>query len=120
MSLQNMLRHALAEHARLDKVIREFFGYVENWRFAPIDDRTNMHWMVIREKLAFRGNPFTIDNIDMGSSSSALIVGRILRGSGFAMVEVDTQSDGNRFLFVLDEALECKDAALCEHYEEMW
>jgi hypothetical protein len=116
-----VIKAALDAIALLEEAILDHFGRKQTWRVLPLDDQTESHWMVVRGELVSSEAPFTRESIASGEAIfSAEIRGDVLRAGGFAMIEIDTNVDGNVFLAVLDERLECKDPSLMELYDEHW
>lgn len=100
----------------------EEFGIPQTWhRFYP-ESMLENHWLILNNrKIVWSPEPFTKESIEAGSViySAAIanyweISKAACRKDGLIMILADTETDNNVALFVFDEDLECKDAALIE------
>lgn len=101
------------------------FGYSETWKYRELEDRTNAYWLVTEQKIVVcESGEFSREVIKVGSSiDSSLIIddARYLSKDGkYVLLTVDTNTDRNEFLYVLDVAKECKDKELIDLYRECW
>jgi Bacterial RNA polymerase, alpha chain C terminal domain len=110
----------LNNYLNLKQQLFDYFGYKEDWVAIPLEDRTEMHWLVSeRQPVEGRGmvtyspQPLTADLIFSGSNvyTDSIYTQRFLpkwiyRGEKFTMICVDTHTDGNKFLAVFDNSKE--------------
>lgn len=112
--------------------IHSYFGYEEDWCVLPLDDQSGKYWMLFEEsngdgRYVFSDVPFTKDSLEAGDKiySGTIYTQRFLpkwvyRADTHTMVCADTHTDGNRFLMIFDNTLECTDDALKQLYMERW
>lgn len=113
--------------------IHKYFDYKEDWVRIPLENMTNQHWMLIegsdgsgRGRVVYFDHPFTEDVIVDGAIySGSIYTQRFLpkwtyRGKDYTMISVDTHTDGNKFLMIFDNTLECTDEKFKKLYEEKW
>ena len=122
----------LTKYFDLQKQIYEYFGYVEDWRAIPLDDKTDAHWMLSQDAtgsgwVAWSEKPLSADVVEAGEEiySAEIYTQRFLpkwvyRADEYTMVCADTRTDGNKFLMVFANDKECSDKALKELYAECW
>lgn len=123
----------LDDYFDLQSRIFQYFGYVEDWRAIPLDDKCGDYWMIIGAEdssdtsVVHSPTPFTEESITEGKEifGNTLYTQRFLpkwvyRAAEFTMVCVDTHTDGNKFLMVFDNRLECTDESLKALYAEKW
>lgn len=122
----------LNDYFALQKQIYDYFGYVEDWKVIPIDNRLGDHWMVILNEngggsYVHSPEPFTEESVKAGSTiySGSIYTQRFLtkwvyRGEEYTMVCADTHTDGNKFLMIFENSKECKDDALKQLYLDHW
>lgn len=122
----------LDDFLELRRKIFDYFGYVEDWRVLPLDDRRGHHWMLMQHstgsgEVAWSPEPFTEEAIEAGQAvfSAAIYTQRhlpkwVYRGPEHTMVVVDTNTDGNQLLMIFDNSLECADEYLKETWAECW
>lgn len=125
-------KELLSQYFELQDQIYTHFGYEENWRVIPLEDRTDKPWMLIENpdgsgKVVFSDEPFTAESVEAGKTiyGSQIYTQRhlpkwVYRAADCTMVCADTQTDGNKFLMVFDNALECTDDTLKSLYMECW
>jgi len=90
----------------IQRQIFEYFGYEENWRVIPIEDSTNLYWMLngegpgtvhfadtVVELTQQRGNYYENEIYTQRHLNKW-----VYRGKDYTMVVVDTRTDGNKFL----------------------
>lgn len=105
-----------------------YFGYVENWRAFPLEDRTDEYWMLIDEHVVvWSPEPFTSATIREGAViySGHVYTQRhlskwVYRGPDYTMILVDTHCDMNVLLMVFKNSLECANGALKDLHEDSW
>lgn len=101
----------LEQYFSLQKEIYSYFGYVEDWNIIPLDDATDMYWILVEEpdgsgKVLFYTDPITQEVLDSGLFYSNRIYTQrflpkwVYPGVDYTLVCVDTQTDGNKFLTV--------------------
>lgn len=106
----------LKDYFNIQKLIYEYFDYCEDWQVFPIEKSTQYYWALDgegpgtvmfadteTELHAATGN-FYIDQIYTYRNLSKWVY----RGEMYTMIVVDTQTDGNKFLRIFDNAKERK------------
>lgn len=105
----------LDRYFALQAEIFAYFGYVENWRAFPLDDKREMFW-----RLNGSGNggsvQFAKSEDELLSESGDYYENEIYtqrhlsrwvyRGERYTMIVVDTRVDGNKFLQVFNNTKE--------------
>ena len=117
MNLQEMLK----AYFELQEKIHDFFGYKEDWKVIPLEDRTEMYWHCIskdeksRGRVLYSNEPLTPEIIENGNHYEDIIYTQrflprfVYRTEKYTMISVDTQTDGNCFLAIFDNSKEIKD-----------
>jgi hypothetical protein len=114
--------------------LHNYFGYEEDWVRIPLNDLRGKPWMLIggdergaSATFVYADEPFTEDVIKSGKCIYGMRVYTqrhlprwVWRKPKLTMVCVDTQTDGNKFLTVVDTNLECTDEKLKALYTERW
>jgi len=119
------LKQKLKQYFELQDEIYKYFGYVEDWVVIPIDYKLDSYWFLEGDdetgKVVWSPDQFTADTLTEGKKiySGIIYTQRFLpkwvyRTEDYTMISVDTQCDGNKFLMVFDNKLECKDKELIE------
>lgn len=121
------IRQKIEQFGALELEIHEYFGYVEDWVKIPLESRLEDYWMLLDGAYAYSPKPFTEESINAGTNtySGRIYTQRFLpkwvyRALEMTMVCADTQTDGNKFLFLFDNSKECTDNKLKQLYEERW
>lgn len=109
----------LDDYLALQKQVHDYFGYVEDWRVLPVDDRREYYWRL--NQMSDGGG-----NVEYGETIAALnneeaanyyedeiytqrhLPKWVYRGAEFTMICVDTHTDGNQFLAIFNNAKEQK------------
>lgn len=111
----------LDDYFSLQEQIYKHFGYNEDWRVIPLLDGTMFSWMLSEHedgggRLFYADEPFTVELIEAGEKwySAEIYTQRFLpkwvyRADDCTMVSIDTRTDGNKFLIILDNSKELKD-----------
>jgi hypothetical protein len=112
--------------------IYNYFGYGKNWVVIPLSFNLCSFWMICgpenhnSTKIAFSNIPFTEKSIKKGDNYSGRLYTQrylkqwVYRGEDYTMVSVGTYYDGNKYLMVFENKLECKDEKLKKLYLETW
>ena len=108
----------LKEYFDIQKQVFAYFGYMEDWVTIPLSDETNMQWY-LKEDGHGGGDVYYHENLNLENAGGNFYSGHIYtqrflpkwiyRGKDYTMISVDTQTDGNKFLMVFDNAKEVKD-----------
>lgn len=126
------IRDLIAEYFELQEKIYDYFGYQEDWCVIPLSDKTEMYWMLEQRPdgsgyVVSSPIPFTRESIESGDAiyMDVIYMQRFLPrwvypGDEVTMVCVDTKTDGNRFLMLLDTTKQCKNEDLLDLYAEIW
>ena len=105
----------LDRYLDLRKQIFDYFGYVEDWKAIPIDDGRTSFWRLHGEgpgELLYADTEEALNDEAAGNYYVAEIYTQrhlpkwVYRAGEYTMVCVDTHTDGNKFLVVLDNAKE--------------
>ena len=105
----------LDDYFNLQKQVHDYFGYVEDWVVIPIDDCREMYWCVDGEgsgsSVHFAKTEEELEEQTGEYYQNYIYTQRFLpkwvyRGPEYTMICVDTQTDGNKFLSVFDNAKE--------------
>jgi len=117
----------LNEYFTLQQQIFAAFGYVEDWRSIPLSDDTEYWWHLTGEgsgdQVIF-GESDVREAIENGKYySNEVYTQRFLpkwvyRTETHTMICVDTNTDGNKFLSIFDNAKEVHDPELVELIKE--
>jgi hypothetical protein len=91
------------EYFRLGKEIHEYFGYVEDWSVIPMEDARSLWWAVVDDTLVFYHSPLVMDVLKSGKFRTSYTF-QIWEADEYTMISADTHTNGNKFLFVLDNA----------------
>lgn len=120
------------DYFALQKQVHDYFGYVENYKTIPLDDRRDQYWLVDQHDdgtgdVCYSDVPLTRRVVAAGSkiSGGSIYTQRFLptwvyRGPEFTMIAVDMHCDGNQLLMIFDNAKECTDPDLRALYAEKW
>lgn len=99
----------LDEYFALQAEVFAYFGYVEDWRVIPLDDRRSMFWRLDTDSVTYSpdetfkdDNSLYVDEI----YTQRHLPKWVYRGTDFTMICVDTHTDGNKFLAIFDNAKE--------------
>ena len=109
----------LQDYFALQKLIFEYFGYVEDWKVIPLDDATEFYWQLNENsdgsgEVLFSEHIENLKDIEAGEYySNEIYTQRFLpkwvyRGQDYTMISVDTHVDGNKFLQIFDNKKEVK------------
>jgi|SRR5581483_4296168 len=105
----------LDDYLALQNKIFKYFGYQEDWRVIPIDDRRQMYWSIngpldsSQTEIIYHQDRDTVIAQDGNHYCDTLYTQRFLpkwvyEGPDFTMVAVNTHVDGNQFLAIFDNA----------------
>lgn len=121
------------QYFELADKIHEFFGYTEDWVTIPMRDQLDCYWMLIggdergaEGRLVYAEKPFTASLVKSGQVYGGPVYTQrflpkwVYRNETHTLISLDTQTDGNKFLCILDNAKECKDQKLKDLYEKHW
>ena len=117
--------------------LQEAFTYHPDWVEIPMDDQTDMHWMLIGGNAEggdgayciYYEKPLTVDVVGDGAFYGGPAYVRhvytqrflpkwVYRTPTHVMISVDTQTDGNKFLMIFDAAKECKDEKVAQAFNK--
>ncbi len=100
------------------------FDYNEDWKVIPLDDGRDYYWTLYLEEpdkpnsggwLRYHEESKTLLDKNRGQYYEATIYTQrflpkyVFHGGNYTMVSIDTHTDGNKFLIVLDNDKEIKD-----------
>lgn len=101
----------LDNYLDLEKQIYEYFGFTETWQVLPIQDCRKYYWRI----------NYSRDGVDFADSEKELAeeTGNYYKnsffyspgedmpvypGKGYALIMVDTHTDGNKFMSIFDKS----------------
>jgi len=107
-------------YLQLQDRLFEYFGYKEDWRAIPVDDRTNSYWLLQENEhggglVTYADEKLTTELLDHDNPGTfyadSIYTQRFLpkwvyRGKDYTMISVDTHTDGNKFLAIFSNAKE--------------
>lgn len=91
--------------------IYDHVGFKEDWTVYAIDDQTNMFWKIEGGEVRFAE---TVEKVDSDEGYSDEILTHrfypksIYRGKNLTLIMVDTNTDGNKFFSIYDNAKEMR------------
>ena len=99
----------LTKYFELQKQIYEHFGYVEDWVVIPLNDSTEYFWWCDGVTVGFASTEQDLISESGEYCENEVYTQRFLpkwvyTAEDFTMICVDTHTDGNKFLQVLDNA----------------
>lgn len=104
---------------KLQEEIFNYFGFVEDWKVFPLDDRRNFEWVIVGDNEVKYGKKFDIINYTGEYYSNEIYKQRfyskwIYRAKDYTMIMVDTCCDDNKFLAIFDNSKEFKEDEIIE------
>lgn len=102
------MKELLVEYFKLRDQIHSYFGYLEDWRVIPIDDATEFYWKLLEDSVTFSDTLDFSDPYVNPIFKYKHLTQWVYRGKDYTMIVVDTQTDGNKFLQIFDNAKEIK------------
>ncbi len=103
--------HLLDEYFEIQKRIYAHFGYVEDWVKIPLDDATAYFWRCDGVTVDFAETEAELNSQDGEYYANEVYTQRFLpkwvyeaEAGDYTMICVDTQTDGNKFLQIFDNA----------------
>jgi hypothetical protein len=104
----------LDDYMNLQKQVFDYFGYAEDWVVIPIDSSREMYWCLDGEgpgNVHFAKTEKELEEQTGDYYVNAIYTQRFLpkwvyRGPDYTMICVDTQTDGNKFLSIFENAKE--------------
>lgn len=97
------------EYVKLQKDIFDYFGYVENWRILPLVFDLEMFWAENGTNVVFSESGYNLTDEDLVGNhycneiyTQRHLPKHVYRSDKYTMIVVDTNTDGNQFLQVLD------------------
>lgn len=116
----------IEEYFGIQAKIYEYFGYKENWKVFPLEDQRDQYWFITHESkgvCVFSPSPFTLESLADGEEiySGPIYTQRhlpkwVYRAETLTLACVDTQTDGNKFLMIFDNAKEEKRQEIIDAY----
>jgi len=114
----------LDAYSKLEKEIYKYFGIPQTWYVFPLDDSCEHYWSIkggevhfskskkIHEKLVKNGYDYDELGVDDYYTNEIYTYkdyeNPIFRGKDYTAICVDTHTDGNKFLQILDNKKEIK------------
>lgn len=101
------------------QAIYDHVGFIEDWVFYAIDDRTEMYWKVLEREVIYSEDKKSIIKENGNYIVNKIYTQRfynkyIYRGKELTMIFVDTktETDGNKFFAIFDNDKEIKENEL--------
>jgi len=137
------LNDLIDQYFELERDIKKKLGWVDDWKILPLDDVRDNYWMLVGGN-ADTGDesivvisiphgdsdvhePFTLDAVRDGHACSGSDVYTqrgherwVYREGGIVLIPVNTHTDGNVFLYLLDAAKEEHDEKIKACYLKHW
>jgi hypothetical protein len=98
------------------EAVHQYFGYVEDWVVIPLDDGREYFWYLQGgeadgARLCYAKTERELGLEEGDYYESPVYTQRhlprwVYRAADYTMVSIDTQTDGNKFLIVLDNSKE--------------
>ena len=129
------LGDAIDRYFALEEDIKKTLGWVDSWKLLPLEDDRQSYWLFAGgNKETGQGStvvtarkPITLEMAEKGDevSGSEVYTQRghdrwIFRVGGVVLIPVDTHTDGNVLLLLLDTAKEISDAKIENCYRRYW
>lgn len=101
----------LTDYLKMQQEIYAYFGYVEDWVVIPISDEREYYWYVSNGDVCYADTEQELKDQDGNYYENPIYKQRFLdkwvyRADDYTMICVDTQTDGNKFLSIFDNAKE--------------
>lgn len=128
------LKDAIDRYFALEEEIKKTLGWVDTWKLLPLEDDRSCYWMLAGgNKRTGEGStvvtsrePITLESAEKGEVSSSLVYTQrhhdrwIFRAQGAVLIPVDTHTDGNILLLLLDAEKEISDRKIENCYRRYW
>jgi hypothetical protein len=90
----------LDDYLKLQQEIYDYFGYKEDWRVIPIEDSRNSFWKLDEygDEVFFADTLKELKEEGGNYYGNEIIHDGVYRGKEYTLIEVDTHTDGNKFL----------------------
>ena len=103
----------LDDYFKLQQEIYNYFGFKEDWRAIPIDDRRYYSWKIQNDDEVIFGNKDDILKENGNYYVDEIYKQRFYNkyvyiAEEYTMIIVDTHIDGNKFLAIYDNSKEIK------------
>lgn len=118
-----MSKQLLDQFFDLESKVHEYFGYVEDWVKIPLEDSREYYWYLDQfnevhmaeskdnlQTIIDNNGDYNIEGVESSDYyTSPVYTQRFLpkwvyETDEFTMISVDTQTDGNKFLSIFDNA----------------
>lgn len=92
------------------EALYNYFGYQPGWQVFPIDDCTRYFWLIDDEQVRFWDTKEAFETDDENHEYSGVILVKhdeskgIYPGAEYTAILMDTQTDGNKFFSIWDNA----------------
>lgn len=100
---------------KLQEEIYKYFGYVEDWRVIPMDDRREYYWRIVGSEqsgdVEYCTEPTFTDENHLYSDeiyTQRFLPKWVYRGEEYTMICVDPHTDLNTFLAIFSNNKEVK------------
>lgn len=90
-------------NSTLEREILEYFDYEGGWTVLSLQDNREYHWSEDGNSVEFGEEPFE----RYEGMYSCAIIGDVIRKGKYALIPIDTQCDGNKYLglFLLEKEI---------------
>lgn len=109
----------LDQYFEIQKQIYDYFGYKEDWKVIPLEDRRECFWYLAKHEVLYAESMEDFDEEKGNYYLDEIYTQRFLpkwvyRAEKYTMISVDTHTDGNKFLAIYDNSKELKKNPLDE------
>lgn len=116
-----MVQEILEQLVNAERALYDAFSYQPEWRAYPLDDKSDVPWILNRDKVLFfnPGTTVTAEMIEDGAHYSGdLHRPAHMQADGHSAFIIDTQTDGNKFFTVFRDSLRITDPVLVQVAED--
>lgn len=108
----------LDKYFEIQEMIYDYFGYKEDWRVLPLDDKRDYLWYISDYEVLFAKTLKDFEKSDGEYYSNELYRNIIHETEDYTMIAVDTHTDGNKFLAIYDNNKRLKENPINEYPED--
>lgn len=111
----------LDEYFEIQQKIYDYFGYEEEWKVIPLEDRRMYLWYVSEDGVIFAEK---IEDFETGNYygdeiyTYRFLPKYIYETEDYTMICVDTHTDGNKFLAIYDSQKRLKEDPIEEKWDD--
>ena len=83
--------------------IHQYFGYEPEWHVFPIEDCREYYWRINDDEVVFGYSKGDVKNRNF-AERIIQVYPAVHPDNAYTMIKVDTETDGNKFLSIFDNA----------------